>query len=416
MLTDFVEFAGISTLTVKAHDITKIIKDTVFLQRHQCEIDYEIINLIDDCKVLCEKMYITQVMTNLLKNAAESITTAVENSQETLKGKIIITLQKSINENEVIVLVEDNGIGISADIIERICEPYVTTKATGTGLGLSIVKKIIEEHKGEFTIKNRSSGGTVASFGLQIAKNKKHMTKHNNLYGIFFMIVNSFALASLYAINKQLLKGLPSSQATFLYKFVVFICLAIWVLRKGFKGIKTPVLPLHITRGFFSISGSLCFAYGLKHTQLANATALGYTEQLLWAIFGVMFFHEKMTTMKFGAILMIFLAMFLVLFPYIPTVVYDMIVGNPIELTTSGFDYHYLFIIAAAFFWAVNSSIVKVFANKAVKVKYRHFMDCYFKFSLHTQLHFLNGIGIRLMEHFYHIQLLQGRLIGMVLH
>lgn len=193
------------------------------------------------------------------------------------------------------------------------------------------------------------------------------------------MIVNSFALASLYAINKQLLKGLPSSQATFLYKFVVFICLAIWVLRKGFKGIKTPVLPLHITRGFFSISGSLCFAYGLKHTQLANATALGYTEQLLWAIFGVMFFHEKMTTMKFGAILMNFLAMFLVLFPYIPTVVYDMIVGNPIELTTSGFDYHYLFIIAAAFFWAVNSSIVKVFANKAVKSEVQAFYGLLFQ-------------------------------------
>ena len=43
-----------------------------------------------------------------------------------------------------------------------------------------------------------------------------------------------------------------------------------------------------------------------------------------------------MTTLKFGAILINFSAMFLVLFPHIPGVVYDMIVGNPIEITTSG--------------------------------------------------------------------------------
>lgn len=172
MLTDFVEFAGISTLTVKPHEISKIIQDVIFLQKHQwSNIEYEMNNMVGECKVLCEKMYITQVITNLLKNAAEAISNAIEKN-DLLKGKIKITLQKSNNGNEVIVLIEDNGIGISADIIERICEPYVTTKSTGTGLGLSIVKKIIEEHKSEFHIRNGVNGGTTASFGLQIANKK----------------------------------------------------------------------------------------------------------------------------------------------------------------------------------------------------------------------------------------------------
>jgi two-component system nitrogen regulation sensor histidine kinase NtrY len=170
MLGDFVEFAGISALNLSSQELTPIISDAIFLQKHQwMEIDYEFDNTIGDTKVLCAKRYIIQVITNLLKNSAESITTAYERL-DGHKGKIKITLKISNNQNEVIVLVEDNGIGISADILETICEPYVTTKATGTGLGLSIVKKIIEEHKGGFQIKNGANGGTIASFTLQIAK------------------------------------------------------------------------------------------------------------------------------------------------------------------------------------------------------------------------------------------------------
>ena len=167
MLTDFVEFAGIATLNIKPHDISAIINDVIFLQKHECgEIEYIFNNSLDDSIVMCEKTYISQVMTNLVKNASESI---MSNSEKK-KGIIKVTLEKNINKNEVIVLVEDNGIGISADIIDRICEPYVTTKATGTGLGLSIVKKIVEEHKGDFHIKNGVNGGTIASFSLPISK------------------------------------------------------------------------------------------------------------------------------------------------------------------------------------------------------------------------------------------------------
>lgn len=170
MLGDFVEFAGISALNLNSQELTPIINDTIFLQKHQwTAIDYEVNNTIGDIKVLCAKRYIVQVITNLLKNSAESIATACERLDQH-NGKIKITLKISNNQNEVIVLVEDNGIGISADILETICEPYVTTKATGTGLGLSIVKKIIEEHKGEFQIRNGPNGGTIASFSLQIAK------------------------------------------------------------------------------------------------------------------------------------------------------------------------------------------------------------------------------------------------------
>jgi signal transduction histidine kinase len=60
----------------------------------------------------------------------------------------------------------DNGPGIKDDQLEKIFEPYVTTKAKGTGLGLAIVKKIIEEHGGAIWVDTSRKVG--AGFILQL--------------------------------------------------------------------------------------------------------------------------------------------------------------------------------------------------------------------------------------------------------
>ncbi len=64
------------------------------------------------------------------------------------------------------ITVEDNGPGFPAELIAKLTEPYVTTRARGTGLGLAISKKSLEEHKATLTLANRDAGGAIVTVVL----------------------------------------------------------------------------------------------------------------------------------------------------------------------------------------------------------------------------------------------------------
>jgi two-component system nitrogen regulation sensor histidine kinase NtrY len=100
---------------------------------------------------------VAQALTNLLQNAVDSVLErgrGDEGGREA--GWVLVTLSE-IGDRAVIE-VQDNGPGLP-EPMERLTEPYVTTRASGTGLGLAIVKKIMEEHGGALTLGNRAAGG-----------------------------------------------------------------------------------------------------------------------------------------------------------------------------------------------------------------------------------------------------------------
>jgi nitrogen fixation/metabolism regulation signal transduction histidine kinase len=110
-----------------------------------------------------------QVTHNLLANARDSAVSA-----RTLAGARIY-VQTTLTHSPantggdlpaVRLTVSDNGAGFASQVLTRVFEPYVTTKATGTGLGLAIVKKIVEEHGGRVDISNRREGGARVSILL----------------------------------------------------------------------------------------------------------------------------------------------------------------------------------------------------------------------------------------------------------
>jgi signal transduction histidine kinase len=98
-----------------------------------------------------------QVFVNLLENAIQAV-------GET--GKV--ELMASVLENEVELVFEDTGPGVSESIRRRLFEPLITTKARGIGLGLPLVRRILERHGGSITYSPRPERGAGARFLLRL--------------------------------------------------------------------------------------------------------------------------------------------------------------------------------------------------------------------------------------------------------
>jgi signal transduction histidine kinase len=77
-----------------------------------------------------------------------------------------IAIRAKAANNSLWIAVEDQGSGISPEAMEKIWDPFFTTKDKGTGLGLGIVRNIIEAHQGQVRIENRPEGGARVSIRL----------------------------------------------------------------------------------------------------------------------------------------------------------------------------------------------------------------------------------------------------------
>lgn len=109
-----------------------------------------------------DRTQLIRIITNLVKNATQSI-------PEDQEEKHILVSVNEVEDN-VIITVKDNGIGIDAENIEHIFEPKFTTKTSGMGLGLGIIKNIIENYKGTITFETESGKGSTFIVSLPIVK------------------------------------------------------------------------------------------------------------------------------------------------------------------------------------------------------------------------------------------------------
>ncbi len=105
-----------------------------------------------------------QVIHNLLANARDASAQTPGNTQAEVRVQTrLIAPEDDNGPVRVRLTVSDNGPGFAPELLNRVFEPYVTTKPMGTGLGLAIVKKIVEEHGAEIDISNRADGGARVS-------------------------------------------------------------------------------------------------------------------------------------------------------------------------------------------------------------------------------------------------------------
>jgi signal transduction histidine kinase len=150
-LSNVMDFTKSATFIMEFHNVNDIIIDTYELLKNLFQ-DKKIVftlELGEDLPMIkCDFNQLKQMLLNLLQNALDSTPP---------EGKIEIL--SKLESGNVIVFVRDTGSGILDDDINKVFEPFYTTKATGVGLGLSIVKKIILDHSGEISVRNRKSGG-----------------------------------------------------------------------------------------------------------------------------------------------------------------------------------------------------------------------------------------------------------------
>ncbi len=106
---------------------------------------------IDDEQVYIDSPKMEQALRNIILNSIEAMT---KNENP------IIEITSSMNRNnEIEIMVIDNGEGIPNHVLDNLYNPFNTTKAGGSGLGLTIIKKIVDAHNGTIKIRNRKDGG-----------------------------------------------------------------------------------------------------------------------------------------------------------------------------------------------------------------------------------------------------------------
>lgn len=156
-------FSKKSTIAMQFIDINKVILnalDLINLQFKKNNIDI-ILRLDDNLKkIYGDKIALEQLLINLLLNARDAIIGKRKVDDTDFNGCIQITTQ--LDHEKVDLIIEDNGIGISQDLLKNIWSPFFTTKkrSNGTGIGLSISNKILKEHNGEISIDSQHGVGT----------------------------------------------------------------------------------------------------------------------------------------------------------------------------------------------------------------------------------------------------------------
>ncbi|HZG76692.1 MAG TPA: ATP-binding protein, partial [Paenibacillus sp.] len=112
-----------------------------------------------DLLVLCDENQLKQVFINFLKNAIEAMPDG---------GLMKIHMSRSASGVST-VRFTDQGSGMPEEVLEKLGEPFYTTKETGTGLGLMVTKRIVQQHGGDVRFSSKLGEGTTVELTLPLA-------------------------------------------------------------------------------------------------------------------------------------------------------------------------------------------------------------------------------------------------------
>ena len=162
LVNEFSNFARMPRPILKKIDFTKVIKKSLDFAKMTSKNSINFKHEKKSLFIKGDEDQLNRVFINLMKNSEEAFE---EFTKKNPKFKGIIDIEINSNNDYITCRLTDNGPGITD--AKKAMTPYFTTKKTGTGLGLPIVTKIINEHSGVFSIKNKKKGrGTLINLTL----------------------------------------------------------------------------------------------------------------------------------------------------------------------------------------------------------------------------------------------------------
>ncbi len=149
MVDEFSRFARMPKPVMEGEDVADTVRQAVFLMRvGHPEIDIEAEIKEEPMRAQFDRRLISQALTNIIKNATEAIEAVP--AEELGKGRIDVVAAR--DNDDIVIDIIDNGIGLPKVSRARLLEPYVTTREKGTGLGLAIVGRVLEDHGGRIEL------------------------------------------------------------------------------------------------------------------------------------------------------------------------------------------------------------------------------------------------------------------------
>jgi two-component system, NtrC family, nitrogen regulation sensor histidine kinase NtrY len=149
MVDEFSRFARMPKPVMEGEDVADTVRQAVFLMRvGHPDLDIEADIKEEPMRAQFDRRLISQALTNIIKNATEAIEAVPAEKGD--KGRIDVIAARE--NDDIVIDVIDNGIGLPKVSRARLLEPYVTTREKGTGLGLAIVGRVLEDHGGRIEL------------------------------------------------------------------------------------------------------------------------------------------------------------------------------------------------------------------------------------------------------------------------
>ncbi|HTR55760.1 MAG TPA: ATP-binding protein [Kofleriaceae bacterium] len=161
IVAEFSDFARMPKAELARVDLNDVVRGSLALHQGAIPVETDLANDLPELDA--DKGQLNQVLLNLVANARDAI-------GEREGGKITVRTRRGEGADRALLVVEDNGPGVPAELKDKVFAPYFSTKhgKGGTGLGLAIVHRIVSDHGGRITISDAVGGGARVTIELPL--------------------------------------------------------------------------------------------------------------------------------------------------------------------------------------------------------------------------------------------------------